>query len=100
MKAEIRVCSDLGHLSRQAAGRVVQWINEVVACNGRCALALAGGSTPRTLYKLLAKEYAERIPWPTPFKVFNGCDRYTEARYSAGNGYLLQIAHLSVIERP
>ena len=35
---------------------------------------------------------------PTPFKVFNGCDRYTEVRYSAGNGYLLQVAHLSVIE--
>lgn len=36
----------------------------------------------------------------TPFKVFVGCARYTKARYSAGNGYLLQMAHLSVIERP
>ena len=36
----------------------------------------------------------------TPFKVFSRSARYTEARYPAGNGYLLQTAHLRVIEPP
>jgi len=36
----------------------------IQAERGYFTLALAGGQTPRSLYRLLAREYRERIPWP------------------------------------
>ncbi len=60
LSADLRVYSDLGHLSRKAAEEVVRLANAAVARNGRCSLALAGGRTPRTLYELFAREYVEK----------------------------------------
>jgi len=37
----------------------------------RCLVVLAGGSTPRSLYRLLAESpYRENVPWPKMFFVF------------------------------
>lgn len=47
------------------AERVVARAREAIAARGRFALALAGGSTPRSLYQLLATpRFAARIAWP------------------------------------
>ncbi len=93
LKVEVRVCADLGDLSRQVAEQVVQWINEDVARNGRCALALAGGSTPRTLYELLARDYAESIPWKQ-VHLFWGDERYVPWTDSRSNYRMVRDALL------
>jgi len=59
------VREDLEALSRALAERIVAEAGEAVARTGRCAIALAGGSTPRRLYQLLAAgEGGAALPWP------------------------------------
>lgn len=51
-------------LARGAAGRIVAAARRAVARSGRFSLFLAGGSTPRALYTLLAEEeWRQQIPW-------------------------------------
>jgi 6-phosphogluconolactonase len=51
-------------LSHEAARLVVQLAQEAIVTRGRFTLALAGGSTPRKLYSLLASSpYREQINW-------------------------------------
>jgi 6-phosphogluconolactonase len=56
-------------------------------------LALAGGATPRYLYRLLADEYASVIPWAT-LEIFWGDERYVppahpDSNYAMANAMLL-----------
>ena len=75
MKPEMRVFPDVNVLSLQAAEAVVKTVTDAVRSTGRCSLVLSGGSTPRTLYSLLASRFRERIPW-THVHVFWGDERY------------------------
>ena len=62
MTPDVRVCADLHELSERAAGAAVKTINDAVRSHGRCTLVLSGGSTPRTLYALLASTFRDQIP--------------------------------------
>lgn len=75
MKPDVRVFSDVNKLSLRAAEGVVRTINESVQTNGRFSLALSGGNTPRTLYRLLSSQFRDQIPW-TRVHVFWGDERY------------------------
>jgi 6-phosphogluconolactonase len=74
-KPDVRVFADVNDLSMQAAQAAATTIDEVVRGTGRCSLVLSGGSTPRTLYGLLASEFRDRIPWQH-VHVFWGDERY------------------------
>ncbi len=53
--------ADAEALARLAAGRVM---GRIAGNAGRIAVCLAGGSSPKKLYRLLASQaYASRIPW-------------------------------------
>jgi len=53
-----------GALAREAAERIIRLGQAAVARTGRVTIALAGGSTPRRLYALLASEpYRALMPW-------------------------------------
>jgi 6-phosphogluconolactonase len=55
------IVADAATLARQAAERV---LGQIEANDGRIAICLTGGSSPKRLYELLATEtYASRIPW-------------------------------------
>jgi len=75
MKADLRVCADHADLSRRAAEAAVRTINDAVRTAGTCSIVLSGGSTPRTLYSLLASEFRDQIPWGN-LQVFWGDERY------------------------
>ena len=75
MKPDLRVCVDLADLSRRAAEAAVSTINDAVRTAGTCSIVLSGGSTPRTLYRLLASEFRGEIPWAN-VQVFWGDERY------------------------
>ncbi|HEV8593482.1 MAG TPA: 6-phosphogluconolactonase [Pyrinomonadaceae bacterium] len=62
MSSEIIVKRDLEELSEAAADFFVETARTAIDKNGRFTVALAGGSTPKSLYKLLASE--TRIDWP------------------------------------
>jgi 6-phosphogluconolactonase len=58
---QVITVADTGALARAAADRVMARID---ARDGRIAICLAGGSSPKQLYALLATEaYRNRIPW-------------------------------------
>ncbi|HEX5437113.1 MAG TPA: 6-phosphogluconolactonase [Gemmatimonadaceae bacterium] len=60
---EASIHADLEALSHAAAAAIVQVAEDAVRERGWFALSLAGGSTPRRLYELLATTYSERMPW-------------------------------------
>jgi 6-phosphogluconolactonase len=58
----VTILLDRDRLMRAAADRVVRYAAEAIERHGRFDWALAGGSTPERLYRLLASpEYAERL---------------------------------------
>jgi 6-phosphogluconolactonase len=64
MDREIVVLADLDQASRETAERLVKIARDAIAGRGRFTLALSGGSTPATLFSLLASEaYRDRIEW-------------------------------------
>jgi len=64
MDAELVIVADAEALAREAAQRIAGLAHEAVAARGLFSAALSGGSTPGTLYRLLAKEPTRsQIPW-------------------------------------
>ena len=62
--SDLLVVADQAALAQEAAKRVVAIAEEAVARYGRFTVALAGGSTPKRLYSLLAAEpYCTHLPW-------------------------------------
>ena len=64
MKAELVVVPDARALARRAAERIVELTRAAVKARGACSVALAGGSTPRATYEVLATSaLAAALPW-------------------------------------
>lgn len=57
--------NDLESMSRFAAGLILKAAAEALAAGDKFSLALAGGTTPRRLYQMLAEQpWTSRIDWP------------------------------------
>jgi 6-phosphogluconolactonase len=72
---DVRVFPDAQALSAAAAAWVADELADGVRARGRASFVLSGGSTPRTLYELLAARFKDRIPW-TSVHVFWSDERY------------------------
>jgi 6-phosphogluconolactonase len=99
MKPDIRICADVNDLSRRAAGTAVRAIDDAVRDHGECSLVLSGGGTPRTLYRLLASEFRDRIPW-THVQVFWGDERYVPPHDPDSNYRMAKEALLDHVPCP
>ena len=64
---EIRTLTTPQELFAAAAEEVVRAANEAVAQRGRFTIGLAGGSTPKSLYNLLATNARTALPWDRMF---------------------------------
>jgi 6-phosphogluconolactonase len=73
--AMMRVFSDAAELSREAAREVAELIGEADTADSPFTIALAGGSTPRRMYEILAADYGSRIDW-SRVMIFWGDERY------------------------
>jgi len=61
---DIRIHSDSQAVAEAAAAIVLEVGNEAVRTNGRFLIALSGGTTPETLYRVLASPaFADRFDW-------------------------------------
>jgi 6-phosphogluconolactonase len=61
---QIAVLPDMAALSQEAAGRLFEQAQKAVQSRGRFTVALSGGSTPESTYRLLAREpYRSQVPW-------------------------------------
>lgn len=96
---DLRVCTDFAELSRRAAEAVVGTINDAVQTVGACSIVLAGGNTPRTLYRLLASGFRSQVPWAS-VQVFWGDERYVPPEDSRSNYRMAKEALLDHVPCP
>jgi 6-phosphogluconolactonase len=93
---EIKVLPDANAIAREAAERIVALSEEAIEARGRFSIALAGGSTPKTLYTLLASpEFVTRLDWPA-IDLFFGDERCVPADHPDSN---YRMAYESLISK-
>ena len=64
-RGELVVVADDVALAREVADRFVKHASDAIAARGRFDVALAGGSTPKAAYALLASDaYRSQVDWP------------------------------------
>jgi 6-phosphogluconolactonase len=96
MKPEIVVLPDPHALAREAADRFVALARSAIAAQGRFAVALSGGSTPRLLYEQLV---TQPIDWQR-VHIFWGDERCVPPDHPDSNYGMAQRALLSHINIP
>jgi len=99
MKSDIRVFADVDELSLRAAEAAVRTINECVQRNDSFSIALSGGNTPRTLYRLFSTRFRDQIPW-TKVHVFWGDERYVPLADSESNYRMARETFLDAVPCP
>ena len=97
--SDVRVHPDLGALSRGCARAIVDAITEHTRGGDRFTLALAGGGTPRALYRILATEHRNSIPW-SQVHLFWGDERYVPYDDPRSNYRLVQDSLLGEVPIP
>lgn len=71
MNTKIKILQNLDEISRAAAELFLEIGNRAINQNGKFTVVLAGGSTPKSLYQLLAAgEFRNRIDWQKVFFFF------------------------------
>ncbi len=85
MKGEVQIFSDVNALAKRAAERIVEAAAAAVKQNGRFTISLAGGSTPKTLYNLLAADpFRSQMPWDKTY-LFFGDERHVPPDHPDSN---------------
>lgn len=98
-RKSIYICQNRDDLSKTLAESLVELSNQSVQKGGRFTVALSGGSTPKSLYSLLAEpQFRDRIPWDKTH-LFWGDERSvphdsTESNYNMARQSL--ISRLSI----
>ncbi len=91
---ELKVYRDADHLAEKAAARIARAAAESIRHRGRFTLVLAGGSTPRKTYALLAQGEGEaNIDWSRTF-LFFGDERHVPPDDPRSN---FRMAHESLL---
>ena len=97
---KIIVCREIKELSRRAAEEFVSLARQAAGTVGRFAVALAGGSTPKNLYSLLAtSEFQGQIPWPQ-IHLFWGDERCVPPDHPESNYHMADKTLLSKVPIP
>jgi len=100
MTCEVQVLAEPKQLSRAAAEEFVRLSTAAVQARGIFTVALAGGSTPKSLYSLLAgKAFRARVPW-TKTQFFWGDERHVPPDHADSNYRMAHQAMLSKVSVP
>jgi 6-phosphogluconolactonase len=100
MDAEIIVSPDAEALAVEAAQHFSESAREAVDHRGRFSVALSGGSTPGSLYRLLAEEpYRSQVPWQSVY-LFWGDERCVPPGDVASNYRLAEEALIRHVPVP
>jgi 6-phosphogluconolactonase len=96
----IRIFETAEEVARAAADSFAEIAVSSIAAQGRFSVALAGGSTPRRTYQLLAsEEYRNRIPW-SQVHIFFGDERAVPATHADSNYRMAEEAMISHLPIP
>jgi len=96
---EIRVLTTPQELFSAAAEEVVHAATEAIAQRGRFSIALSGGSTPKSLYNLLATNARSILPWEQMF-FFWSDERHVLPGDPESNYRMVDEAMLSKVQVP
>ena len=94
MESETRQFASLADLSGAAAAAVVRVMKDAIHLRGQCAIVLSGGSTPKTLYHLLATTHRNQVNWAR-VHLFWGDERWVPADDPRSN---FRMAHEALID--
>jgi 6-phosphogluconolactonase len=96
VEREIRILADGAAVAQRAAQQFLQAATAAVRENGSFTAALAGGSTPKALYSLLANDPALRsqVPWDK-IHLFLGDERHVGPGHPDSNFRMATEAMLS-----
>lgn len=97
--AEIRVLTTPQELFAAAAEEIVRIADDSVSKHGRFTIALSGGSTPKSLYHLLATNARTTLPWEKMF-FFWGDERHVPPSDPESNYRMANEAMLSKVPVP
>jgi 6-phosphogluconolactonase len=93
---QIQVLADPDAVSRTAAIEFLRSARASIERSGRFTVALAGGSTPRQLYQLLASaEFRDRLPWDD-IHFYWGDERHVPPTHPESN---YRMAHEALLSR-
>ena len=92
----IEVLADKSALVKRATALVLEKIKVALQERGQCAIALAGGSTPKPLYEAIA---AQSLPWEK-IHVFWGDERYVPHDHPESNCNMARQAWLDRVDFP
>lgn len=97
---EIIIAKDAAKLNCLAAEKFVSMARDALDKNGKFTVALAGGSTPKSLYNLLAsEEFRSQIDWKRVFFFFgderNVLPDAAESNFRMANENLLEPLEIS-----
>jgi 6-phosphogluconolactonase len=98
----IEILEDKAAITRAAAAAVTARVATAVEAEGRFTIALAGGSTPRDLYRLLAdanEPYRARLPWEA-IHFFWGDERHVPPDHADSNYRMAREAMLDAVPVP
>ncbi len=96
---EVFTFPDPKRLARAAAETVVEVLRAALAERGRADVVLTGGSTPATLYELLAEDYAHALDW-TKLDVFFSDERHVPHDHRDSNARMAREALLDGLVPP
>ena len=96
---EVRRVTTPQDLFRAAAEEVIRAATDAIAQRGRFVIALAGGSTPRNLYTLIAANASASLPWAQMF-FFWGDERHVPPDDADSNYRMVQETLLSKVAIP
>lgn len=100
VRPEVQRFAGPAELAEAAAQRIVNAATQAVTRNGRFAIALAGGATPRATYTRLAQSpYNEAMAWDRTF-VFFGDERCVPPEHPESNYRMAQETLLSKVPLP
>jgi 6-phosphogluconolactonase len=97
---DLRILETGEEVARAAADSFTDIAITSIAAEGRFSVALAGGSTPRRTYQLLAtEEYRNRLDW-SKVHIFFGDERCVPPAHSDSNYRMVQETMLSRLPIP
>ncbi|MBC8109093.1 MAG: 6-phosphogluconolactonase [Anaerolineae bacterium] len=97
---EIKVLPDPAEVAHEGARRFVELSEAAIELAGRFSVGLAGGSTPRAMYELLATpQYQTQVDWPN-IDVFFGDERCVPPDDPQSNYHMAREALLSKVPIP
>jgi 6-phosphogluconolactonase len=94
------VFEDAESVARTAAARIAELARGATGARGLFTIALSGGSTPRRVFELLAREeFRESLDWPS-VHVFFGDERMVPPDHAESNYRMASEALLSRVSIP